>query len=167
MASVRGTDVQSHPTACLDGPSVPLEEFQSLVSPFEIAFQAPMAAWRLDGQRRIARRFTVDKTCPCATPEDRLFCMLVSLKTYALQVVQGRPFSMGQSKAHQWSHVLLPALLVALRTLGDASARSLTTLAQRLGVSVADAATVVAPLEEEATPVVAIPAAAPASLFCP
>ena len=30
-------------------------------------------------------------------------------------------------------HVLLPALLVALRTLGDAPARSLTALAQRLG----------------------------------
>jgi hypothetical protein len=27
MASVRGTDVQSRPTECLDGPSVPLEEF--------------------------------------------------------------------------------------------------------------------------------------------
>jgi hypothetical protein len=40
-------------------------------------------------------------------------------------------------------------LLVALRTLGDAPARSLTALAQRLGVSEADAATMVAPLEEE------------------
>jgi hypothetical protein len=56
---------------------------------------------------------------------------------------------MGQSKANQWIHVLLPVLLVALRTLGDAPARSLTALAQRLGVSEADAATMVAPLEEE------------------
>ena len=58
---------------------------------------------------------------------------------------------MGQSKANQWIHVLLPALLAALRTLGDAPARSLTALAQRLGVSEADAATVVAPLEEPHT----------------
>jgi len=116
MASVRGTDVQSRPTECLDCPRVPLETFQSLVSPFETAFHAPMAAWRLEGTRRTARRCTVDKTCPCATPEDRLFCMLVSLKTYALQGVQGRLCSMGQSKAYQWIHVLLPAL----RTLGDA-----------------------------------------------
>ena len=56
---------------------------------------------------------------------------------------------MGQSKANQWIHVLLPVLLAALRTLGDAPARSLTALAQRLGVSEADAATVVVPLEEE------------------
>ncbi|HEY5871193.1 MAG TPA: hypothetical protein VI542_37420, partial [Candidatus Tectomicrobia bacterium] len=45
-------------------------------------------------------------------------------------------------------HVLLPALLAALRTLGDAPARSLSALAQRLGVSEVDAATVVTPLEE-------------------
>jgi hypothetical protein len=46
-------------------------------------------------------------------------------------------------------HVLLPALLAALRALGDAPTRSLTALAQRLGVSEADVATVVVPLAEE------------------
>jgi hypothetical protein len=60
---------------------------------------------------------------------------------------------MGQSKANQWIHVLLPALLAALRTLGDAPARSLTALAQRLGVMEADAASVVGSVEEEPAPV--------------
>ena len=46
-------------------------------------------------------------------------------------------------------------LLAALRSLGAAPARSLTALAQRLGVAEADAATLVTPLEEEPTPVVA------------
>jgi len=53
------------------------------------------------------------------------------MRTYALQVVQGRLCGMGQSTAHQWIHVLLPALLAALRALGDAPARSLTALAPR------------------------------------
>src|SRR5262249_39723870 len=75
-----------------------------------------------------------------------------------LQVVHGRLFGMGQSKANQWIHVLLPVLLAALRTLGDAPARSLTALAQRLGVSEADVATVVAPLEEEPVPLAPAPA---------
>src|SRR5229473_3385461 len=88
-------------------------------------------------------------------------------KTYALQVVQGRLFGMGQSKANQWIHVLLPALLAALRTLGAAPARSLTALAQRLGVSEADAATVVTPLEEAPAPLATAPAAAPASPLVP
>ena len=62
---------------------------------------------------------------------------------------------MVQSKANRWIHLLLPALLAALRALGDAPARSLPILAQRLGVAEADAATLVTPLEEELTPVVA------------
>ena len=89
------------------------------------------------------------------------------MKTYALQVVQGRLFRMGQSKANQWIHILLPALLAALRTLGDAPARSLTALAQRLGVSEVDAATVVTPLEEAPVPVVVAPAATPDAPLLP
>src|SRR5438445_11227323 len=126
-----------------------------------------MATWRLDGKPRTARQFSVYKNCPLPTPEDRLFFLLTYLKTYSLQVVQGRLFGMGQSKANQWIHVLLPALLAALRTLGDAPARSLTALAQRLGVSKADAATMVVPLVEEAVPVGAGATAAPVSPLVP
>src|SRR5215471_2134757 len=147
------TDLQSRPTEFLDFTSLTLEEFEVLIPPFEAAFHARMAAWRLDGKPRTARRFTVYKNCPLRTPEDRLLFILAYLKTYALQVVQGRLFGMGQSKANQWIHVLLPALLAALRALGDAPARSLTSLAQRLGVSKADAASIVGSLEEEPAPV--------------
>jgi len=152
MASIRFTDVRARPSEFLDLTSLTLDEFQQLVPPFETAFQAHLTAWRLDGKPRITRRFTVYKSCPLPAPEDRLFFILVYLKTYALQVVHGRLFGMGQSKANQWIHVLLPVLLMALRTLGDAPARSLTALAQRLEVSEADAATVVASLEEEPAP---------------
>jgi hypothetical protein len=149
MAHVQFTDVQDRPTEFLDLTSLTLDEFQQLVPPFETAFQAHMAMWRLDGQPRTARRFSVYNNCPLPTPEDRLLFILAYVKTYSLQVVQGRLFGMGQSKANQWIHVLLPVLLTALRTLGDAPARSLSALAQRLGVVEADAATLVTPLEEE------------------
>jgi len=166
MAHLQCTDVQDRPTEFLDLTSLTLDEFQQLVPPFETAFQAHMAAWRLDGKPRTARQFSVYKNCPLPTPEDRLFFLLTYLKTYSLQVVQGRLFGMGQSKANQWIHVLLPALLTALRTLGDAPARSLAALAQRLGVSEADAATVVGSLEREPAPVVA-PVTAPPSPLLP
>jgi hypothetical protein len=90
MAGVRCTEVQSRPTEFLDLTSVTLEEFQQQVPPFEAAFQAHMAAWRLDGKPRTARRFPVYKTCPLPTPEEWLFFLLTYLKTYALQVVQGK-----------------------------------------------------------------------------
>ena len=167
MAHVQFADLQSRPTEFLDFTSVTLDEFQQLVPPFEAAFQAHMAAWRLDGKPRTARRFSVYQNCPLPTPEERLLFILAYVKTYSLQVVQGRLFGMGQSKANQWIHVLLPALLAALRALGDAPARSLTALAQRLGVSEADAATVVAPLAEEPAPLGAVSVAAPASPLLP
>ena len=158
MAHVQFTDVQDRLTEFLDLTSLTLDEFQQLVPPFEAAFQVHMAKWRLDGQPRTARRFSVYQNCPLPTPEDRLLFILTYVKTYSLQVVQGRLFGMGQSKANQWIHVLLPALLAALRTLGDAPARSLTTLAQRLGIAEADAATVVTPLVEEPVPLATAPA---------
>jgi len=167
MAGVWFTDLQSRPLEFLDFTSLTLDEFQQLVPPFEAAFHARIAAWRMDGKPRTARRFTVYKNCPLPTPEDRLLFILTYVKTYALHVVQGRLFGMVQGKANQWIHVLLPVLLAALRTLGDAPARSLTALAQRLGVSEADAATVVTPLEEAPAPVVGAPAATPDSpLLC-
>jgi hypothetical protein len=153
MAHVQFTDVQDRPTEFLDLSSLTRDEFQQLVPPFEAAFQVHMAAWRLDGKPRTARRFSVYQNCPLPTPEDRLLFILAYVKTYSLQVVQGRLFGMGQSKANQWIHVLLPVLLAALRTLGDAPARSLTALAQRLGVSEADAAAVVDAREAEPAPV--------------
>src|ERR671932_484731 len=159
MAHVQFTDVQDRPTEFLDLTSLTLDEFQQLVLPFEAAFQAHMAAWCLDGKPRTARRFSVYQNCPLPTPEDRLLFILAYIKTYALQVVQGRLFGMRQSKANQWIHVLLPVLLTALRTLGDAPARSLSALARRLGVSEVDAATVIGSLEEEPAPGVTAPVA--------
>ncbi len=167
MASVRFADLQARSTEFLDFTSLTLDEFQQLVPPFEAAFQAHMAAWCLDGKPRTARQFSVYKNCPLPTPEDRLLFILAYVKTYSLQVVQGRLFGMRQSKANQWIHVLLPVLLAALRALGDAPARSLMALAQLLGVTEADAATVVTPLAEELAPMVAEPAVTPGSPLLP
>ena len=66
MASLRFADMQSRPTEFLDFTSLTLDEFQQLVPPFEAAFQAHMAAWRLDGKPRTARQFSVYQNCPLA-----------------------------------------------------------------------------------------------------
>jgi len=162
MGTLRFADLQTRPTELLDLTSLTVEEFQQLVPPFEAAFQTHMAEWRLDGQPRTARRYTTYRNCPLPTPADRLLFILVYLKTYALQVVQGRLFGMGQSKAHQWIHVLLVVLQATLRTLGDAPTRSLTALAQRIGVAEADATAMVVPTEELPSPT-APPAVVPTS----
>jgi len=150
MGSLRFADLQTRPTEVLDLTSLTLAEFRQLVPPFEAAYQTHMTAWRLDGKPRTARRYTTYQNCPLPTPEDRLLFILVYLlfilvylKTYPLQVVQGRLFGMGQSKAHQWLHVLLVVLRATLRGLGDAPTRSVTELAKRLGVAEVEAAAMV------------------------
>jgi hypothetical protein len=83
------------------------DEFQILVSPFEVAFQAHMADWRLDGKPRTTCRFTTYQNCPLPTPEDRLLFILVYLKTNPLQVAHGILFGLPQGKTNQWIQVLL------------------------------------------------------------
>ena len=59
MAGIRFAEWQSRPRAFLDCTSLTLDEFHQLVPPFEVAFHARMAAWRMDGKPRTARRCTV------------------------------------------------------------------------------------------------------------
>jgi hypothetical protein len=143
--------------------SLTLEEFRYLVPPFEAAFQAHMAQWRFDGQPRTARRYTTYRSCPLPTSEDRLLFILAYLKTYPLQVVQGRLFGMDQSKANQWIHLLLGVLKATLQAMGASPSRSLQALAQRIGVTEAEAAALVVPTAE-LVPAASPPAMAPASM---
>jgi Helix-turn-helix of DDE superfamily endonuclease len=157
MGHLRFTDLQARPLEVLDLTSLTLDEFRQLVPPFEAAFQAHMADWRFDGRPRMGRRYTTYKNCPLPTPEDRLLFILTYLKTYPLQVVQGRLFGIDQSKANQWIHVLLVVLQATLQTLGDAPSRSLQALAQRMGVTEADATALIVP-PEKPSPLVEPPA---------
>ena len=63
MAGIRFTEVQPRPMEFLDLTSLTLDEFEQLVPPFETAFQAHMALWRLDGKPRTARQFSIYKNC--------------------------------------------------------------------------------------------------------
>src|SRR5262249_32333085 len=162
MAGLRFTELQSRPMAFLDFTSLTRDEFQQLVPPFEAAFHAHMAAWRMDGKPRTARRFTVYKNCPLSTPEDPLLIILVYLKTYSLQGVHGRLFGLVQGKATQWNHILLPMLLAALPTPGHAPARWWGAAAGRVGFACAEAARGGSALVEERGRAVAVPGVASA-----
>src|SRR2546421_11819155 len=136
MSGLRYAEVSQRELKLLDRTSLTVEEFAQLVPAFEKAFQERMKEWRLDGKKRSERRYTTYANCPLPTPEDRLLFILVYLKTNVLQVVQGELFAMPQNKANQWIHTLLPVMQTTLRRLGDAPARSMEQLAQRLDQSI-------------------------------
>jgi hypothetical protein len=130
---MRYAEVSQKELKFLDLTSLTVEEFKQLLPTFEEKFQERMKTLRLDGKSRFGRKHQTYSNCPLPTPEDRLLFILVYLKTNNLQVIQGELFGMPQNKANQWIHTLLPVLLTTMRSLGDAPARSLEELAQRLG----------------------------------
>ena len=135
MSGLRYAQVSQKEQKFLDLTSLTVEEFDQLVPAFEEAFEQRMNEWCLDGKKRSGRGYRTYANCPLPTPEDRLLFILVYVKTNVLQVVQGELFGMPQNKANQWIHTLLPVLQTTLRRLGDAPARSMEHLAQRLGLS--------------------------------
>ena len=129
---MRYAEVSRKELKFLDLTSLTVEEFQQILPVFEERFRERMKKIRLDGKPRFGREYQTYVNCPLPTPEDRLFFILVYMKNNPLQVLQGAMFGMPQNKANQWIHTLLPVLLVTMRSLGDAPARSLEELAQRL-----------------------------------
>src|SRR5437763_5213631 len=135
MSGLRYTEVSQKEQKFLDMTSLTVEEFDRLVPAFEEAFEQRMKEWCWDSKPRTGRAYRTYANCPLPTPEDRLLFILVYVKTNVLQVVQGELFGMPQNKANQWIHTLLPVLQTTLRRLGDAPARSMEHLAQRLALS--------------------------------
>jgi DDE superfamily endonuclease len=116
----------------LDLTSLTVDEFEQLVEPFEHAFVRHMNDWTMEGKPRTARAYTPYANSPLPTPQDRLLFILSYLKVAALQVAHGALFGMSQSNANKWIHVLLLVLHQTLSDLGDAPARHLKALEQRL-----------------------------------
>jgi hypothetical protein len=116
----------------LDLTSLSIDEFEQLVEPFEQAFVRHMQQWTMEGKPRTARAYTPYANSPLPTPEDRLLFILSYLKVAALQIAHGALFGMSQSNANKWIHVLLVVLHQTLCDLGDAPARHLQALEERL-----------------------------------
>jgi len=112
--------------------SFTVEQFEQLVEPFEQAFVRHMHVWTMEGKPRTARSYTPYVNSPLPTPEDRLLFLLTYLKVASLQVAHAALFGMTQPNANKWLHVLLLVLHQTLRDLGDAPARHLLALRERL-----------------------------------
>lgn len=102
-----------------------LEEFEFLLPHFGVSFYDWMDTYQLDGKKRGKRRYVDYKNSPLPTLEDKLFFILIYLKTNNIQQVQGSMFGMGQPKANQWIHCLHSVLNQTLNCLGELPAREM------------------------------------------
>ena len=101
------------------------EEFDALLPHFEAAFLERMHTHCVDGKPRSQRRYSSYQNSPLPRSCDKLFFILMYLKTNNLQTVQGTLFKLTQPKANQWIHCLLPCLEQALTAVGEMPARSM------------------------------------------
>src|SRR5215208_4668533 len=131
-AMLRYTSERDKANHILNLTSLTVEQFEQLVDPFEQAFVRYMQAWTMEGKPRTARAYTPYVNSPLPTPEDRLLFLLTYLKVAALQVAHAALFGMTQPNANKWLHLLLIVLHQTLRELGDAPARHLLALRERL-----------------------------------
>jgi hypothetical protein len=129
---LRYTNERNKANHILNLTSLTVEQFEQLVEPFEQAFVRHMTAWTMEGKPRTARAYTPYVNSPLPTPEDRLLFLLSYLKVAALQVAHAALFGMTQPNANKWLHLLLIVLHQTLRDLGDAPARHLLALRERL-----------------------------------
>ena len=129
---LRYTSERDKANQILNLTSLTVEQFEQLVEPFEQAFVQYMTEWTMEGKPRTARAYTPYVNSPLPTPEDRLLFLLSYLKVASLQVAHAALFGMTQPNANKWLHILLLVLHQTLRDLGDAPARHLRALRERL-----------------------------------
>lgn len=93
-------------------------EFKVLLPAFVSAYQERYPTEQTQAGKPRQRKPGGGRASPLASPEARLLFVLVYQKTYALQIVQGELFGLGQAQANSWIHRLLPILQATLDDLG-------------------------------------------------
>lgn len=125
-------ELKNNSQKLLDLTSLTSEEFENLLQSFEKSwdnYQEIQEQKRTSKRKRKkggGRKGTIKKT------EEKLLFILVYLKTYPLQVVQGELFGMSQSQANYWIGVLSPILREALAYEQQLPSRSPQDLEQVL-----------------------------------
>ena len=111
-------DVKRNKNELLALTGLTLKEFKTILSGFRREYDKQRnGTTTLSGERRIRKSGSGPEDV-LGTDEQKLFFILVYLKTYPLQIVMTKLFGMSQPRANQWIHRLLPIVKAALDALG-------------------------------------------------
>ncbi len=121
---LRYLDITKNETQLIALTSLTRAEFQHLVPAFTTSFEEALTAQTVEGFDRIGRAYTTYRNSPLPAIEDKLLFILVYLKQYPTQTVQGQLFGLSQSNANKWIHLLHPVLNQALARAGHLPQRT-------------------------------------------
>ena len=123
---LRYQDLADNEAQLLALTSLTRAEFAHLVPYFASTFADALHARTVEGLDRIGRAHSSYRNSPLPTIADKLLFILVYLKQYPTQTVQGQLFGISQSNANKWIHLLHPVLNDALAAAGQLPKRSAT-----------------------------------------
>lgn len=121
---LRYHDIAKNETKLLALTGLTSTEFRDLVPVFATSFDTYLREQTIDGAERVGRPYTPYRNSPLPTIEDKLLFILVYLKQYPTQIVQGQLFGLSQSNANKWIHLLHPVLNRALALAGHLPQRT-------------------------------------------
>ncbi len=130
---LRYQDIAENETKLLALTGLTRAEFEHLVPHFATSFADTLQAQTVEGYDRIGRAYTAYRNSPLPPIEDKLLFIVVYLKQYPTQTVQGQLFGISQSNANKWIHLLHPALNQALALGGYLPQRSAALGATPMG----------------------------------
>ncbi len=106
------TELKKNPSKFLSLTSLEVEEFDALMPSFKQVWDADVAA-RINSKPR-CRKAGGGRKATLKSLEDKLLFILVYVKVYPLQEVQGSLFGISQGQANSWIQRLTPLLQSAL-----------------------------------------------------
>ncbi|KAA6318832.1 hypothetical protein EZS27_031203 [termite gut metagenome] len=106
-------------------------EFEVLSADFFVELEAYMSKYTFEGKERV-RLYKPRKRSSLPTVEDKLFFILVFMKTNPLQEHHASSFGINQPKANLFIHLLIPLLEKTLKRLGELPTRKASLVAELL-----------------------------------
>src|SRR5215470_3280629 len=106
--------VHKHPKLLLAMTSLTHAEFQQLLSHFQYAWEQYVQQHYVERDDRQRQYGAGRSATTLVTLEDKLLFILYYVKVYPLQEMLAFEFSMGQSTANAWMHILSEILQKAL-----------------------------------------------------
>jgi hypothetical protein len=109
--------LKDHPRELLAATGLTAEEIERLLPAFQTAYAAEYPADRTRAGKLRQRQVGGGTKGTLDQPAERLFFMLVYLKTNPLQTMHGLQFGLSQAQTNYWIHHLLPVVQAALGEL--------------------------------------------------
>ncbi|KAA6338234.1 hypothetical protein EZS27_013750 [termite gut metagenome] len=106
-------------------------EFEALSADFSLELEAYMSKYTFEGKERV-RVYKPRKRSSLPTVEDKLFFILVFMKTNPLQEHHAAGFGISQPKANMFIHLFIPLLRKTLKRLGELPARKASEVEELL-----------------------------------